>query len=317
MNRALLYLLAMRLKNTLLGRARRPTRLLGLLLLVGAFVLMVMLRQEAGATDPRDPLLVLIAVLALYLVLAVLGGIGEPGLGFLPADLDYVLPGPFRKWEILAYHLARQYAQILVLGLMYVLFLGATALPRPGLAYLATVLCLVVASHLQVLSTLVASGMGDRLFTRFRRASRVALLVVLVLAAGVALVALAGAGDVSTVLARALASKPVQVLLYPAIAAGRVAIQPTFAGAAPHFAGLLACVVVSFLAVAAFPIDLVETTSVTAVKRRERLTSATAGASPAAPGGPRSRGRLPSHGSTPWCSAAAFASSWACSRCWW
>ncbi len=281
MNRALVYLLAIRLKHTVFGRLRRPGRLIGVLLLLVLFAAMVISRRESAVQDPNDPALrgtILVAVLALYVLLAVLGGIGEPGLGFLPADLDYVLPGPFRRREVLAYHLARQYGQILILGLVYVVFLGAAALPQPGLAYAGTVLCLALAAHLQVASTLVAGHVGDRVFRRMRRASRVAVIAVLVVAAVFAFAGLAGTGDLTGLLQRVLASGPARILLFPALMAGRAATALTPAAALGPLLVLAGLVAGSFLLVLAFPFDVVETTYVTAVARRQAIKTRSAGA---------------------------------------
>ncbi len=277
MDRALAYLLAVRLKNSILRVFRKPTRLAGIALLILVFGSMAYGgRMAAPGASAGGAEGILVAVLLLYLLLAVLGGIGEPGLGFLPADMDYVLPGPFRRRQILAYHLGRQYGQILVLGLLYIVFLGAARLPRPGQAYLGTVLCLAVAAHLQAATTLLAGRIGDHLFGRLRRLSRIVVIGVLLVAATIAIIGLAGSDDVTALLSQVITSKPAAVLFYPAVAAGHVAVAPDLATALPSLIGLGVSVAVSFLLVLAFPVNVVETTVVTAADRRRQLAAAKA-----------------------------------------
>ncbi|MFV1957801.1 MAG: putative ABC exporter domain-containing protein [Planctomycetota bacterium] len=275
-DRALVYLLAKRFQHWIGGIVRRPRRLVGFVLLIALFVTMVV-AQQGGAdhvqrVDSRQA--VLVSVLALYLVLAVFGGLGEPGLGFKPADLDYVLPGPFRRREVLVYYLARNYGQVLVLGLMYVVFLGGAGLPRPVWAYVAIVLCLGVCAHLQALSTLVASATGDRVYARLRRVTRIVLIGALAIGAVLALVGIAGAADVPGVLMHLLATPLARVLLYPALAAGRLAVAPDVAAMVGPLGGLLATLAGTFVVLLLFPVDHLESAYLGADRKQRAEASA-------------------------------------------
>ena len=267
--RALAYLLAVRFKNFLAGIARNPKRLTSVLLLVGLFALMLVAGGGDDGARVRPSGNTVWALLSIYLLLALFGGLGEPGLGFQPADLDYVLPGPFRRAEVLLYYLGRQYAQILVLSLMYAVFLGAAGSAYPVLVWLGILLCLATAAHLQVLSTLSTSLVGDQVFTRLRRTSRAVIIGVLLVAAGIALAGVATQADVSGLLGRLQEHPVTHVLTNPAIQAGRLARALSPAAALPAFGALVAWLVATFALALLFPVNFLETAYTKAPTRKK------------------------------------------------
>lgn len=271
-HRALLYVLIRRLKNTLFRLKERPTRLILILLLVGLFILAVVLGRAAGEPQTTSRLPVLVSLLALYLMLSIFGGLGEPGPILPPADVDFVLPGPFSRRHILAYHLMRNYVQMLLLGLFYALFLGAAEAPNPVLAYFGVVLCLVVATQLQTGMTMLSAALSERVFGRLRLVSRILLVGALGVAAVLAVAGIAGSGDVPATLRVLMATHVARILFYPAVAVGDIATAPTFGAALIPLLGLIGCVVGTFALVLLFPVNFVETAA-TRVERKQRLAS--------------------------------------------
>jgi hypothetical protein len=273
-HRALLYVLLRRLKNALFRLRERPGRLIAILLLVGLFVMTVVLGRTATDPTAGSRLPVLVSLLALYLMLSLFGGLGEPGPILPPSDIDFVLPGPFSRRHILAYHLMRNYAQMILLGLFYAMFLGAAETPNPVLAYVGVVLCLVVATHLQTGMTMLTASVSERVFGRLRLVSRLILVAVLAVAAVLAIAGLAGAGDVSGALRVMMTSTVARVIFYPAVAVGELALAPTFGAALTALLGLVGCVVGTFWLVLLFPVNFVETAA-TRLERKQRLGSKT------------------------------------------
>ncbi len=272
-HRALLYVLLRRLKNGLFRLRERPGRLIAIVLLVALFLLTVVMGRSMADPQASARMPVLVSLLALYLMLSFFGGLGEPGPILPPADVDFVLPGPFRRREILAYHLMRNYAQMLVVGLFYSLFLGAAETPNPVLAYVGVVLCLVVATQLQTGMTMLTASVSERVFGRLRLVSRILLVGVLAVAAVLAVAGLAGASDVSGTLRTVMNSPVARVLFYPAVAVKDLAMAPTVGAALLPLLGLIACVVGTFALVLLFPVNFVETAA-TRLDRKHRLETA-------------------------------------------
>lgn len=268
-HRALLYLLLRRLKNAVLGLKGRPGRLAAILLLLALFVGMVAAGGSAPDMGSADRLHVLVSLLALYLVLSFFGGMSEPGPLFPAADIDFVLPGPFRRREILVYYLLRHYAQMALLGLFYAVFLGAANTPNPVLTWLGVVLCLVVATQIQTGMTLLTGAVSERVFGRLKLISRLALVGVTAVAAVFVTAALAGSSEIGRILQSLLGTPVARIALYPAVAVGDLATAPDTAAALPPLFGLVACVAGTFALVLLFPVDFVETAA-TRSERKQR-----------------------------------------------
>ncbi len=267
--RALGYLLAVRFKNFVLRIVRNPKRLFGVLMLLSLFVLLIVAGSTERDASAQPSGNTIWALLSLYLLLALFGGLGEPGLAFQPADLDYVLPGPFRRAQVLLYYMGRQYAQILVLSVMYAVFLGAAGMPYPPLAWLGIFLCLAAAAHLQLLSTLSTALVGDRVFARMRTVSRAILIGVLLLGGGLALAAMATQADVSGLLWRVQDSTFARIVTHPAIQAARLARATSAAVALPALGALLAWVATTFAVALLFPVNFLETAYTKAPARKK------------------------------------------------
>jgi hypothetical protein len=261
LDRALAYLLATRLKNAGRHLLERPGRLVTVVFTVAIFVLIAVTGGLGRTMDPADRSVVLASLLAFNLVIGLLAGLGEQGLGFTPADLDFVFPGPFPRRDLLLYHLLRHYAGLVVLAAMYTLFLGP--FPRPLVAYLAILLCLLVGTHLQAASTLAVAALGDRVFGRLRILTRTALVLFVCLGMLLMLVAAVGTGDVAGLLARFLASAPAQVLLFPAVAGADAAVAPRWDAAAWPLLGLWLALGASFGLALLFRVDFLETSVAT------------------------------------------------------
>lgn len=272
-HRALLYVLLRRLKNAVFRLRERPVRLIAIVLLVGLFVVAITLGRAEAAPRSTSGIHVLTGILALYLMLSLFSGLGEPGPILPASDVDFVLPGPFRRRQILTYHLMRNYAQMLLLALIYALFLGAADTPNPWLAYLGIVLCLFVATHLQTGMTLLTASVSERVFGRLRVISRILLVSLLAVGAIFAVVAIAGGGEVGRTLRVLLSTQTARILFYPAVAVGELAMAPTLGAAVTPLLGLLATTAATFAFVLLFPVDFVETAASRA-ERKQRMDAA-------------------------------------------
>lgn len=271
-HRALLYVLACRLKNGLFRLRERPGRLIAFLVLIGLFVLTVVQGRSVHAPAETTGMPVLTVILCLYLMMSMFGGLGEPGPILPPSDIDFVLPGPFKRRQILTYHLMRTYAQMLLLALLYALFLGAAAAPNPVLAYVGIVLCLIVATHLQTGMTLLTASVSEHVFGRLRIFSRVVLVGLFAVAAVVAVAAIAGVGDVGGLVRAILESRFSAVVFYPALAVRSLALAPSWSAAMGPLLGLLATAAGTFAFVLLFPVDFVETAA-SRTERKQRLAA--------------------------------------------
>jgi hypothetical protein len=274
-DRALVYLLLARLRNTVKNLFRRPGRALAL-----AFTLLLLVTISVtggiGRSIPGEARATVVAtLLAFNLLLAVLGGLGEQGLGFTPADLDFVLPAPFTRRDLLLYHFLRHYAGSVLLALLYTLFLGP--FEHEALAWLGIFLCLASCTHLQAASTLSVAALGARVFARLRLAARVLLVTVVGAGALLALVATLGEGDVGAMLGRVLSSDVARVLLLPALSGAEVAVAGGYDEAAWPLLWLWLAVGGTFLLAAAFRVDFLEAsleTTVASQRRRQGVPTA-------------------------------------------
>lgn len=244
-HRALRYVLRRRLVNWLRQLIRRPATGIGMALFVGLFALLAFQGGLSGRAQGIDRTAALGVLLSIYMVLSFLSGLSSQGLGFTPADLDWVFPGPFRRRDVLVYHLTTQYLGAPFLALLWSAVMGLSDLPNPGWTFLGMTFVLIVCTHLQTLGSLLAGAIGDHVFSRLKRAVRV--LIVLALLAGLALIfAVMAKADVAfEIFGKVMNSGAAKVLLYPAVAVRALAVE-TGAGRWLHLGGLLLSVVGSF-----------------------------------------------------------------------
>ncbi len=230
-HRALVYLLLMRLKNAALGTP-----------------------QAAGPADrPADPrrgfrdrwrsagrrvsdmsqvdrAVVLVVLLSLYYLFSLFGGTGEPGPMFPQSDVDFVFPAPFRRRDVLVYHLLRHYLQMVLLRPLLRRLSWRSPTAQSGID---------VRRHRALSGDLHARADGDdadrvdaeREGVRAAPAGCRALVFVVLFAVGVILAVggLTGVGGVEQLLRTWIETDLARWVLYPAVAVGDLAFAGTTA----------------------------------------------------------------------------------------
>lgn len=257
---ALRYLVRTRLRNRVrswLARLRTTSGLLGLLVLilvvVGVFVGVGWGRGLPG--EEREA--VFVTMLGFLLVTGVLSGLGQRGLVFSPADLDFLFPAPIGRPQLIAYHFVPHYIGAAFMAAMFVLVLGGRFLPHPALFLLGVFLCQATTSHLSAAAAELSMKLADNVFRRMRVVV-IVLVVAMMLTAMFLLVAgLGGWGDVPARLREGLSSDLLRVLLFPARQAVTLGAHPDLGGVLAALGSLLACAALSFGLVLLVPVDVV------------------------------------------------------------
>ena len=239
---------------------RRPRKALGLLATVALFATVAWtfshsagtLEQARAASVPM-----LRAYLGFVLLMSFFSGLSERGIPFTPAEVHFLFPGPFRRRDLVLYHLAGLVPLSLTGALLPFLFFGLRA-PNPALAFVGCALAGLAAQHVRLAVSLVAIHLGERLFRRLRTPVRV-VLIVLTLGL-VALLVDMGTGSVGMreTIARFAASDTARVVLYPAAVAGDLAEVGSVGGALVLLLGALAAVVATLVPVLLLQVNFLE-----------------------------------------------------------
>lgn len=258
---ALRYLVLTRWKNrvrTFLGKLKTLPGALGGLVIIAAGAGLVMggrFGQDLSVTERSS---VFLAILAFLMLMGVLSGIGQRGLVFLAADLDYLFPAPIARRHVLAYHFVPHYLAAAFMGLLYLFMLGGRFMPNPGLFFVGVLLCQITNAHLSALAAELSMVAADRLYARVRRLSTA--VTVLFVGAGMLLVigGIAGLGNVLQHLDTALGTPIARIVFWPAVQAVELSVQPELGARLAALAGLSACAAGTFLLVALLRVDFVE-----------------------------------------------------------
>jgi hypothetical protein len=286
-NRALVYLAWIQRRNATIAffaGLREPRRAIVLLLSLALLSLFVTL-QSLGrsttllATGARDSLSLLFAVL---LVTSAANGLLQRGLTFLPADVDFVFPGPFARHEIVLYRLVTLYPVALLSSALFLLFFRHAAgnLLR---AYAGIVLLQFVAAHLQAISGLLAVRASEARLARIRGPARAFVYLLAVGGAIAFLGAALGISELGSDLLPALRGSVWSWLLAPALAAADLVVGDSLAGALrPAF--VLVATALATGAIAIFlPVDFLEAslgTTERGARRRADVGRGVVGAEP-------------------------------------
>jgi hypothetical protein len=184
---ALWLLLGLQIKGwfRFLGRNLRTVKgALTALLGLGAFVLWVtsvVLTPSTRRLEAEQLLLYGPEVLLLYCLANVLGSSGERAVYFSPGEVQFLFPGPFGRREVLAYKILSNLSVNALAALMTAVIVQANARWFPA-AYVGVLLAFLFMQLFGMAVNLVATTVGERLYSRGRKLL-FAALVLLALAA--------------------------------------------------------------------------------------------------------------------------------------
>ncbi|MDF1700678.1 MAG: putative ABC exporter domain-containing protein [Planctomycetota bacterium] len=278
---ALRYVIGARYRNRLraiLRRLKTPVGIIGGLFILAIGSAMVFGASVGPPAPVADKKAMLASFLAFLLILGVLGGIGQRGLLFAKADLDLVFPGPFSRRQLLAYYFIPHHIAAAMLALMYVVMLGGRSMPSPFLCFVGFVLCQMTSAHLSAFAAELSMLLADKIYARLRKTT-IVIAVVVTIVGLLAIVMSVGGGTegLGSRLRIAWDNPWLQVLLYPAVAAGDLAASRGIADALIPLSGLLLCTAGSFWLVALLNIDFLESSYAATTKFRSRMDKAKRG----------------------------------------
>jgi hypothetical protein len=169
MNRALLYLwwaLLRRRAWHFCRGLRRPTTLIGFVYVAGLMGLLFYFRGHEffGRLLRRE---VLLGGALIMVCGSVFKGFLQRGLGFEPADLEFVFTSPFTQRQILLYRLLPQYLYAVIQGLVFAA-LFAPHLRQPLLAAACMTLFQAACFHLATAAAVFGGAISERLHYRLR-----------------------------------------------------------------------------------------------------------------------------------------------------
>jgi hypothetical protein len=260
MHRALRYLVLRRLRN----RIRQWLAKLGTIPgFVGGIVIALIVFGMLFVGGFRDLAVpdrqaIFMMLLGFLLYSGMLSGLGQRGLIYAPADLDFLFPGPFSRRDLVLYQFTTQYLVSAILSFVYLFVFGGRQFPYPALFWLGAFLCQVTTSHLATAAAEISMLLADRVFQRLRSVTVVLLIGVTVTAVVLVIGGIAGFGDVPRRLREALDGDVQRILLYPAVQATTLGVTHDALTRMLALSGLTVCVLVSFLVVLWIPADIVE-----------------------------------------------------------
>jgi hypothetical protein len=120
-------------------------------------------------------------VLLLYCLANVLGSSGERAVYFTPGEIQFLFPGPFGRREVLAYKILANLSINALAALMTAVIVQANARWFPA-AYVGVLLAFSFMQLFGMAVNLLATSVGERLYTRGRKALFAALVVLAVVA---------------------------------------------------------------------------------------------------------------------------------------
>lgn len=293
---SLRYLLITRWRNRLRGWLRHLRTWKGALvgLVLATSLTGIVVGGGLGSNMPGSQRAASFAVLlSLMMVMQILTGLGQRGLVFAPADLDFLFPAPLPRRQLLLYQFVTHYVGAAFVGVLFTLFFGGARVPSPALLMVGITLAQIVNAHLYAAAAELSMSIADRAYALLRKLTVVPAIVLSVAALALLVGGLTGLGDVPARLEQATEAPWMRVVFFPAFQAVALGQATGPAEALLPLAGLLACVLGSFGLVLALRVDFVESSFVTSrrvFRARQRMRR---GVSDAAvrrsTAGPRSR----------------------------
>jgi hypothetical protein len=222
---ALRFVLARRLRRRIERTAQRPV--LAAVVLIYLIVMANWWFSGGFAADstPGDRAQFLVAMVGFALLLSALNGLGEarPRLG--PAEMSFVLPGPFPHRHVLVYELANAYGEMVVATFTYGAFVGLARTPNPLGAAAGCLLCLLLSVHVGRIVQRGSASLGSTISRRVRVGARIGIVVVVCAGLAAILAAMSGNPRLIGAMRSLIESDAVRLLLWPAHAVGRLALS--------------------------------------------------------------------------------------------
>jgi len=259
----LVYLFLATRKNAVrrfLSGLRKPRKALGLVVTLGLFGMVAWsIAHAAGSQENAAAVAVpmLRAYLALVLVMSLLSGFSERGIPFSPAEVHFLFPGPFRRRDLVLYHLAGLLPISLLGALLPFGFFGLRT-PSPGFTFLGCALAGLAAQHVRLTASLLAIHVGERAFRRIRGPVRLAMMVASLGVVALILAAGSGTGGMREAIATFAGSRAARFVLYPAVVAGDLAAADTWGRALPHLLGAVGAAVATLVPVLLLQVSFLE-----------------------------------------------------------
>jgi hypothetical protein len=136
----------------------------------------VVLSPSTRRLEPGQVLLYGPELLLLYCLANVLGSSGERAVYFTPGEVQFLFPGPFGRREVLAYKVLSNLSVNALAALMTAVIVQANARWFPA-AYVGVLLAFVFMQLFGMAVNLLATSVGERLYTRGRKLLFAALVV--------------------------------------------------------------------------------------------------------------------------------------------
>ncbi len=262
MNRALLYLIVMQRKNSVIAFFRglkEPRRLIATLFWVGFLVLFLFSQSGEFTTNLRrdSARTALPALFSILLLTSSVNGLLQRGLTFQPADVDFLFPGPFARRELVLYRLVSLYPFTLVSSALFLLMLRRMAGDMLA-GYIGLVLFSLLLVHLQTILGLIATWIEGGLFKRLKAPLRMLAWFLAIVLAFAFVGAATGDTRVATQVQDLFAHGATRVVFYPAAKVAEALAAPSFTAALPAILPLFAAVVCSLLMALLLQVNFIE-----------------------------------------------------------
>jgi Putative ABC exporter len=261
-NRALVYLLLMQRKNSIVAFAkglRDPKRMLGVLFWCGLFALFL-LPRGGGFTNTtlRDSAQTsLPALFSVLLLTSTVNGLLQRGLTFQLADLDFLFPAPFARRELVLYRLCTMYPLALLSSAVFLALLRRMWNDWVA-AFGALLLFSFLLIHLQTTLGLVATWLEGTFVRKVRSSLRIVAWILGITCAFAFFGAATGEPRVAEWIRRVFTFDGARFVFYPALMVADALNARDLAAATPALLRLFAITTASFVLVLALQVNFLE-----------------------------------------------------------
>lgn len=225
--RALRYLLRTRFQNrvrSFVTGLAKPKNLLSLVMGLGMIALIAVDVSPGGEMPIEMRRAMISSLFGFLLLVSFVSSLGQEGMVFSAAELDYLFPGPFRRRDLLLYWFVPQYLMSLLMAVFWMLMMGGRKLPHPGWFFVGCFLYQVVTMHVAAFSAHLGILIAERFFSRFKPLIKVVTTVLLLGLLVVMVLVFTGSGGIPGRLKPVADSPVMSVLFFPATAAADLGI---------------------------------------------------------------------------------------------